>query len=138
MMALEYDGQRIGAMQYNGVTIGEAMMDGQIVYRSSPYPLTGTVGGGSYFSATTLASHTVAENGAFTVAWEVTCTEGLWSPQISRGSTILVTGYEVAMEGTTPVAWSGTLNAGDIINFRVTQRIINTVVVSGTWSIVKS
>ena len=33
-MALEYDGQRIGAMQYNGVTIGEAMIDGQIVYRS--------------------------------------------------------------------------------------------------------
>ena len=33
-MALEYDGHRIGAMQYNGVTIGEAMMDGQIVYRS--------------------------------------------------------------------------------------------------------
>ena len=33
-MALEYDGQRIGAMQYNGVTIGEAMIDGHIVYRS--------------------------------------------------------------------------------------------------------
>ena len=33
-MALEYNGQRIGAMQYNGVTIGEAMIDGQIVYRS--------------------------------------------------------------------------------------------------------
>ena len=33
-MTLEYNGQRIGAMQYNGVTIGEAMMDGQIVYRS--------------------------------------------------------------------------------------------------------
>ena len=33
-MALEYDGQRIGAMQYNGVTIGEAMIDGQVVYRS--------------------------------------------------------------------------------------------------------
>lgn len=33
-MPLEYNGQRIGGMQYNGVTIGEAMMDGQIVYRS--------------------------------------------------------------------------------------------------------
>ena len=33
-MALEYDGHRIGAMQYNGVTIGEAMIDGQIVYQS--------------------------------------------------------------------------------------------------------
>ena len=35
-MALEYDGHRIGAMQYNGVTIGEAMIDGQVVYRSGP------------------------------------------------------------------------------------------------------
>lgn len=35
-MALEYNGQRIGAMQYNGHTIGEAMIDGQIVYRSAP------------------------------------------------------------------------------------------------------
>lgn len=33
-MALEYGGQRVGAMMYNGVTIGEAMIDGQIVYRS--------------------------------------------------------------------------------------------------------
>ena len=43
MMTLEYNGQRIGAMQYNGVTIGEAMMDGQIVYQSA-VKLTGTSG----------------------------------------------------------------------------------------------
>ena len=35
-MALEYNGQRIGAMQYNGHTIGEAMIDGQVVYKSAP------------------------------------------------------------------------------------------------------
>ena len=33
-MGAQFGTTKIGAMQYNGVTIGEAMMDGQIVYRS--------------------------------------------------------------------------------------------------------
>lgn len=37
-MALNIDGSKIGAVQYNGLTIGEAMMDGKIVYRST-HPL---------------------------------------------------------------------------------------------------
>lgn len=43
-MALEYDGQRVGAMMFNGHTIGEAMIDGVVVYRSivtvTPLPPT--------------------------------------------------------------------------------------------------
>ena len=35
-MALQFGNTKIGEMQYNGVTIGEAMIDGQIVYRSLP------------------------------------------------------------------------------------------------------
>ena len=37
-MALNINGSKIGAVQYNGRTIGEAMMDGKIVYRST-HPL---------------------------------------------------------------------------------------------------
>ena len=37
-MALQFGNTKIGEMQYNGVTIGEAMIDGQIVYRSSVSP----------------------------------------------------------------------------------------------------
>lgn len=43
-MPLQFGPTKIGGMQYNGVTIGEAMMDGQIVYRSivivTPLPPT--------------------------------------------------------------------------------------------------
>lgn len=35
-MAIQFGTSPIKEMQYNGVTIGEAMMDGQIVYRSMP------------------------------------------------------------------------------------------------------
>lgn len=34
-MSLQFGSTPIGAMQYNGVTIGEAMIDGQVVYRST-------------------------------------------------------------------------------------------------------
>lgn len=35
-MALQFGPTKIGGMQYNGVTIGEAMMNGQVVYKSGP------------------------------------------------------------------------------------------------------
>lgn len=47
-MALQFGPTKIGGMQYNGVTIGEAMYNGQIVYRSEPplpvVTITGTSG----------------------------------------------------------------------------------------------
>lgn len=44
-MALQFGSTKIGAMQYNGVTIGEAMMDGQIVYSAMSWPAGFYIGG---------------------------------------------------------------------------------------------
>lgn len=43
-MALQFGPTKIGGMQYNGVTIGEAMYNGQIVYTSVSWPQGFVVG----------------------------------------------------------------------------------------------
>lgn len=74
-MALEYNGQRVGAMQYNGVTISEAMIDGQIVYRSSPYPMTGSWGPYSGYGGTR-DTHYMLEAGTFRITHTMTVISG--------------------------------------------------------------
>ena len=129
-MALEYDGQRIGAMQYNGVTIGEAMMDGQIVYRSSPYPLTGTfeIVNGEPLTPYDLFRHTVVEPGDFTGKITLESVEPTAIYWYLNGS--IVTGM-TGLTGT----YTG-LSVGDTISAAAAE--FGNLNVSGTWSIVKA
>lgn len=72
-MSLQFNNNKIGAMQYNGVTIGEAMIDGKIVYQSAIYPAyitwVGTVLNieGRTNDEVEIMRHTLVESGNFTV-----------------------------------------------------------------------
>ena len=129
-MPMQWGPTKIGAMQYNGVTIGEAMMNGQIVYRSSPYPLTGTfeIVNGAALQPHEVFSHTIVEPGNFTAT--VTRESG----QVTLYSLYL----NGASRGTGPegAATFNGLSVGDTI--RVTAIHTGTLNLSGTWSIVKN
>ena len=127
-MPMQWGPTKIGAMQYNGVTIGEAMMDGQIVYRSTIYPLTGTfeVVNGAPIQAYEVFSHTVVEPGDFTgtvtqESGEVTA----YSWTLNGGSQ--TTGLTRTFTG---------LSVGDTIQAQVLH--FYALNVSGTWSLVKN
>ena len=127
-MALEYDGHRIGAMQYNGVTIGEAMMDGQVVYQSwDPYDWSTTFAGVSLHRTawTVGTSHTATTDPRqaqieFTVDWV-----NLAYGDSSSGIRVLVNGTVVAesrggggsLELPDPISTSVNLTAGDVVRF---------------------
>ena len=132
-MSLQFGSTPIGAMQYNGVTIGEAIMDGVIVYRSSPYPLTGTWESALTTSTTTYAEHTIEADGSYTLTHTVTgggqyvgaAINGPWGTTNSPPgppSTATVT---------------QTLAAGDLIKFQA-GALIPSGTASGSWSIVKN
>ena len=134
-MALEYNGQRVGAMQYNGVTIGEAMMDGHIVYRSSIYPLEGTWGPTNVpNTATTFDSHTIEEVGEYTITHTATSSG---NPPVFVSSIRTPHGSVFAPNGSPSTATlTEQFQPGDLIEFRAAS--IGASTATGTWSIVKN
>lgn len=130
-MPIQFGSNKIGAMQYNGVTIGEAMYNGQIVWQSSPYPLTGTfnIVNGASMVEYEVFSHTVVEPGDFTGT--VTKTSGN------------VTAYFWYVNGTSQSGGSGLqntrtftgLSVGDTV--RASAAHFGVFNLSGTWSVVK-
>ena len=129
-MALEYNGQRIGAMQYGGVTIGEAMYNGQVVYRSSPYPATGTfnIVNVPSMSEGEVFSHTVVEPGNFT---------GTITPTSGEAFLFIwyLNGAVIDQDAGLTYTFTG-LSVGDTIKVGAVD--FGTLNLSGTWSIVKN
>lgn len=138
-MSLQFGPTKIGGMQYNGVTIGEAMMDGQIVYRSVPpsiYPVSGTGSATMDFSFTgTIGSHTIAEPGLYAITHLVTGQGGAW------GTSVIETpgGNAYGPSGNSSTSTlEVTLNPGDVVVFIAQNTDWGVQSYSGSWSIVKN
>ena len=138
-MTVQFGSTAIGGMQYNGVTIGEAMYNGQIVYRSVPpsiYPLDGNWTATFMFgSVHTGYSHTIAEPGTYTLTHSVTGHNGAWGTVYidtpNRGASADVNPEGVA---TLTVA----LSPGDNVVFRAQNTDWGDQTYTGSWSIVKN
>lgn len=130
-MPIQFGSTKIGAMQYNGVTISEAMMDGQIVFRSYPYPLTGQwgpqeIGTGNHVMGT----HEIKHDGRYRIVHTIPGGAGLAAIRSPNGEVIGSFGDPSVAEVV------GTFAAGDVIEF-VGAVLVGTPVVSGTWSIIE-
>ena len=127
-MALQFGNTKIGEMQYNGVTIGEAMIDGQVVYRSGPEPATGTWGPEpGYWQV--IASHTITQDGTYTITNTAT--------GLRTGSALIFTphGTTSGPYGDPSIAeTTETLTAGDVVEFSADGGGFGSPM-SGTWTI---
>ena len=136
-MALEYDGQRVGAMQYNGHTIGEAMIDGQIVFRSIP-PIEPASGDYDEVArsgqVTIVASHTIEWGYEYVI-------EHTASTQASVLHIVAGIGVNdvIVAEGTpgqhSTATYTATLQAGDTVQIGLRNDLSVAVTATGTWSI---
>lgn len=137
-MALQFGGTPIGGMQYGGVTIGEAMIDGQVVYRSfvSIYPVTGTWSGNLEFGLDTLVhTHTVAEPGNFTITHTLTGRGGVWGLATVRTKN----GDSYSSSDNTSVGTTTeNLSPGDTIEFLAQNTDWGTETYDSHWLIVKN
>ena len=138
-MSLQFGNNKIGGMQYNGVTIGEAMYNGQIVYRSVPpsiYPLDGTWTATCAFgSSHTGHSHTIAEPGTYTLTHSLTGHNGAW------GSVQIHTPVGNASENAWPegvATLTVALSPGDNVVFSAQNTDWGDQTYTGSWSIVKN
>ena len=132
-MPAQFGPTKIGAMQYGGVTIGEAMMNGQVVYRSklpSIYPVSGTWSA-SVADLQTVASHTIVEAGTYTIRHEsraFIARSGIRGPW---GTTEDAGAPDVSVAEVTV-----TLTVGALVEFL--SGVSFNLATTGTWSIVKN
>ena len=131
-MPIQFGSNKIGAMQYGGVTIGEAMIDGQIVWSASPYPVSGEWGPTVLVGASVVATHIIANDGNYTG------THTMLGGNPLTVCLIFVNGKELASDSGNPAiaTVTGNLSAGDVVEF--STLIASTSTLSGTWSIVKN
>ena len=131
-MPAQFGPTKIGAMQYGGVTIGEAMMNGQVVYRSklpSIYPVSGTWSA-TVMAMQTVASHTIVEAGTYTIRHESMASfaesgiRGPWGTT-TGGFAQTVSVAEVTV----------TLTVGALVEFL--SGVSFNLATTGTWSITK-
>ena len=135
-MALYRGGLEPSAI-YRGTVPVKKIMRGTIEVWSatspSVYPVSGTWNSAITSSATTYASHTIAEDGAYTITHTVTG-GGMYMTALIDGPWGSTTGpFGPPSTATT----TQTLAAGDLIEFRA-GALIPSGAAFGSWSIVKN
>lgn len=145
-MPAQFGGVPIGGMQYNGVTIGEARMNGQVVYRWTPPRYVLNQSGGETEKITTLNWETI-DFVVLPTSTPVSETQGTWSVtfrntmQYEYGVRVLLNGSVIATHSiTASVGSPGTLTVtvpptrvkgGDRLDFQALQNYRYSLSTSG-------
>lgn len=97
-MSVQFGNTKIGAMQYNGVTIGKAMYNGKVVYTSAPpvvpFQLSGTITSRTLTRSVRqdlATSPNFSERGVFLIELGVT-----WATRNNSAQNISYTGYTIS------------------------------------------
>ena len=136
-MPMQWGLTKIGAMQYNGVTIGEAMIDGVVVYRSVPPigPVSGDYDEVAYMNQITIvATHTIEWDYEYVI--QHTASVELSVLNIAAGigiNDVIVTEGPRGQDSTS--TYVATLQAGDTVQIGVRNTLSADITTTGTWSI---
>ena len=129
---------------FRGTVPVKKVMRGTVeVWSASPYPASGTWAGNTTSTGTTLATHTIAEDGVYNLTWAVTWAgtgNRFGSGYITRGEpqTTIASGNTLtsAPGSSTATATAVALSAGELIAFRG-GTLAGTFPATGAWTITK-